>query len=120
MTGFATIVVGRDGCITGWDAGATALLGHSPQTMLGKSAEAIIPPEYRMQHRAGFSQAMAVSKDSAAAGFHLPVLVASGSTQLFGGRLTLHKAADGTTVGAALVLQPAQVNAETFSPFSLP
>ena len=58
MDGYAVVMADRAGTIQFWSKGAEALLGHAAQEMIGRKLDAIVPPEYREQHWAGFNRAM--------------------------------------------------------------
>jgi PAS domain S-box-containing protein len=47
-----------DGGIGFWNAGAEALLGHSPAEAIGKQVDLIVPESHRAMHRAGFARAI--------------------------------------------------------------
>lgn len=54
----AIIYAQADGAIGFWNAGAESLFGYSPEEVLGKGVDLIVPEEYRTMHLAGFARAI--------------------------------------------------------------
>lgn len=55
----ASVRVDRDGNVTAWSEGATALLGYPAGQAVGRAMDFFIPAEERAGHWAGFHRAMA-------------------------------------------------------------
>jgi PAS domain S-box-containing protein len=114
---FATVAVDAEGCVTVWDQGAVDLIGHRSEEIVGRSVEAIVPPEYRDRHRAGFERAMAGGERSAdAAPFFLPVLRADHTIAVFAARFVFLDGPYGRLLGAMILVQPTVEPAEAFTP----
>ena len=98
----ATIRTDETGRITGWDAGAELLFGHTSDAAIGRPVDIIIPEPLRAAHWAGFHRAMREPqiKDMAA---DLPVLCADGTIREFAGRLLALSDALGVAIGAMAI-----------------
>jgi PAS domain S-box-containing protein len=98
----ATIRTDETGRITGWDAGAEALFGHTSDAAIGQPVDIIIPEPLRAAHWTGFHRAMRDPqiKDMAA---DLPVLCADGTIREFAGRLLALSDALGVAIGAMAI-----------------
>ena len=55
----ATVIVDRDGVVTGWNDETVALLGYPESHAIGRAMDFFIPDEYRGMHWEGFRGAMA-------------------------------------------------------------
>jgi PAS domain S-box-containing protein len=112
-----TIAADRHGCVSLWDQGAVDLIGYRPDEIVGRSVEAIVPPEFREQHRRGFERAMSGGARSAdAAPFYLPVLLADQAIRLFAARFVFLDDPYGGALGAMILVQPTAERAEAFTP----
>lgn len=60
------VTVDDRGRITGWNAGAEALLGYPREEILGSPVTALIPAEFRAAHAEGFATATTAGLSSAA------------------------------------------------------
>ena len=113
----AAIGCDGEGRITIWDRGAVDFVGYRADEVLGCNVEMLVPPEYRDRHRAGFAAAMAGGPRSAdAAPFHLPVLVAEGSIEVFAVRFIFLDDPAGRPAGAMILLQRAPGAVEAWTP----
>ena len=72
----AVIAKGLDGTITAWNDAATALYGYSPEEMLGRNIEVMIPPEALLRERERHAEAAAGAPES---GYRCVRLRADGS-----------------------------------------
>lgn len=98
----AVVATDRAGVITRWDAGATALFGHSANAVIGQPVDALVPVHLRDAHWAGFHRAMAAPqvRDLAA---DLPVVCADGRIRTFAGRLLVLSDGLGVALGAMAI-----------------
>ena len=98
----AVVATDRDGVITHWDAGATALFGHAAHAVVGRPVDLLVPEHLREAHWSGFRRAMEtpVVKDLAA---DLPVVCADGETRTFAGRLLVISDGLGVALGAMAI-----------------
>ncbi|MEO8693553.1 MAG: PAS domain-containing protein [Acidimicrobiales bacterium] len=112
----AAIGADSQGHITIWDRGAVDFIGYGTEQMLGRNVELLVPHEYRDRHRAGFAAAMGGGPRTAdAAPFHLPVLLANGSTEVFAVRFVFLDDPAGQPAGAMILLQRA-LDVEAWTP----
>ena len=58
----AVICSDRDGMIQAWNRGAEAVFGYSPEEVLGRSLDVIIPEQLRDAHWNGFRKAIATGQ----------------------------------------------------------
>lgn len=113
----AIIVADWSGLITAWDTGAAELVGYQPEEIVGRDVVTIVPEDYRARHRAGFEQAMhATVRGDPAGSFHLPVLLADQTTEVFAARLSVLADPYGSPVGAMVILQRTIDTATAFTP----
>src|SRR5260221_10772003 len=102
----AAIGADSHGRITIWNQGAVDFVGYRSDQVLGRDVAMLVPPDYRDRHHAGFAAAMAGGPRSAdAAPFHLPVLVADGSIEVFAVRFVFVDDPAGRPAGAMVLLQ---------------
>jgi len=107
-TTLAAVGADSHGHITIWDRGAVDLIGYPAEHVLGRNVDLLVPHEYRDRHRVGFAAAMAGGPRTAdAAPFHLPVLLANGSTEVFAVRFVFLDDPVGQPAGAMILLQRA-------------
>ena len=115
----APAMIGADaqGRISIWNQRAVDFVGYRSEQVLGRDVQMLVPPEYRDRHRTGFAAAMAGGPRTAdAAPFHLPVLVADGSTEVFAVRFVFLDDPAGRPAGAMIVLQRALGDVEAWTP----
>jgi PAS domain S-box-containing protein len=113
----AIILADSSGLITAWDPGAVELVGYQPEEIVGRDVVTIVPEDYRARHRAGFGRAMqATARDEPAGSFHLPVLLADQTTEVFAARLSVLDDPYGRPVGAMVILQRTIDAATAFTP----
>jgi PAS domain S-box-containing protein len=100
----AVVVVDRAGIIRHWNEAASALTGHPVGTVVGRSLDVIVPPQYRERHWDGFRAAMesGVSKFEGLSA-NVPFLQADGGVRRWPGRFTVLRDARGRPAGAAAV-----------------
>jgi hypothetical protein len=76
-----------------------------------------VPDEYRDLHRAGFARAMAGGgREGDAPAFHLPVVRADHSIEVFAACLRVLDGPYGRPAGALVLLERSTVPAEPFTP----
>lgn len=103
----AWVVVDRDGatllCAGEWQA----LTGHAPASLVRRSVEVIVPPDYRERHWKGFRRAMASPEPLSPGPVSLPVLLADGTVRRFPALLNIVRDPWGMPLGAAgTVVEP--------------
>lgn len=100
----AIVITDRTGCISSWDAGATALFGHAAEDVMGRSVDVLVPEHLRAAHWTGFHRAMTapVIRNLAA---DLPVVCSDGEVRHFAGRLLVIIDGLGVALGAMGDLQ---------------
>jgi PAS domain S-box-containing protein len=106
----AVVVADRDGVIRYWNEAASVLTGHDGNSVIGRSLDVIVPPEYRERHWSRFRAAMesGVSRFEGMSA-NLPVLHADGSVRRWPSRFSVLRDARGRPAGAAAVLvEPAE------------
>src|SRR5260221_6363042 len=113
----AAIGADSHGRITIWNQGAVDFVGYRSDQVLGRDVAMLVPPDYRDRHHAGFAAAMAGGPRSAdATPFHLPVLVADGSIEVFAVRFVFLDDPTGRPAGAMILLQRPDGEVEAWTP----
>ncbi len=111
-------LIGADtrGNITIWNDGAAELVGYRPEDVVGRDVAILVPEKYRARHHAGFTAAMDGGPRSAdAAPFHLPVVRADESVEVFAVRFVFIDDPFGRPAGAMIVLDRAHGEVEAFT-----
>jgi PAS domain S-box-containing protein len=113
----AIVMVDTDGNVTYWDATAEQFFGHRSADVLGRSIEAMVPEEFREQHRQGLRRAMSGGeRHLVGAATHLPVLHADGTVVCHGARFNHITTGDNQLVAAVAVFGPPAPDAAPWTP----
>ena len=105
MDRYAIVVADRAGTIQFWNRGATELLGHASEDMLGRKLDAMVPEVHREQHWVGFNRAMeAGSVDAEGSSFELPARHRDGSVILHPATFVLLRDGQRQVIGAMAIL----------------
>jgi PAS domain S-box-containing protein len=88
LTRSAIVVAGPDGAIAVSSGGVTELFGYSPNELLGRKIDVLVPDRYRRRHNAGWRKAWAAGDMTGSPTSLIPVLCADGVVREFAGRLS--------------------------------
>jgi PAS domain S-box-containing protein len=105
-SGNAILFADREGLIRLWNRGAQEMFGYSASEALGQPLDIIIPERWRERHAEGYRQAMATGTTRYARRVLAVPAVRKGGTRLsIEFTIVLVRAASGTVLGAAAVIQ---------------
>lgn len=103
----AIVVAGRDGVITWASQAVHDLLKHHPESLVGGSIEALVPPEFLARHRAGWKRTWRANRlPPPASPIMIPVMCGDGEVRRFASHLLPVNAPHGQLLAVAAVWVP--------------
>ncbi len=111
----AVVLVDTSGVIRYWSPGATTLFGVTDP--VGETLDAIVPPEFRERHWAGFHRAMKTGESPISGGrLNLPVQCGDGEVRSFPGTFTVLWDGHGQPIGATAAWSQRRGDETPFTP----